>query len=213
AMINNAVSIFHSLFNDPITVSILFRYATTNPDGSPLPSGALAVSYSVVYAVPWTTYINALKADATTANDTTANASLPAGALSTNIDPSSANGRAVGLNTPPAMFADGSLGAGGPYDGIVTLDSSQPFAFTSPPSSGTYDALLATEHEIDEVLGLGSYLNAGGSDLRPQDLFSWSAAGARNLTSSSSRYFSINGGTTDIVGFNQNPSGDFGDWL
>ena len=35
----------------------------------------------------------------------------------------SALGRAVGLNTPPVMFADGSLGAGGPYDGIITINS------------------------------------------------------------------------------------------
>ena len=35
----------------------------------------------------------------------------------------------------------------------------------------------------------------------------------RNLASSGSRYFSINGGGTDIVDFNQNPSRDFGDWL
>ena len=213
AMINKAVSIFQSLLNDPITVSILFRYATTKPDGTPLASGALATSTFAVYLVPWNTYTNALTADATTANDLTANGSLPASALSTNIKPSSADGRAVSLNTPPVMFADGSVGVGGPYDGIVTLNSGQPFAFTRPPSTGIYDALRSTEHEMDEVLGFGSYLNTSGSDLRPQDLFSWSAAGARNLTSSGSRFFSINGGATNIVGFNQNPAGDFGDWL
>src|SRR5439155_15545393 len=137
------------------------------------------------------TYIDALKADAATANDATANASLSASALSTNVVPSSANGRAVGLNTPPAMFANGSVGAGGPYDGIVTLNSNQPFKFTRPPASGMYDGQRSTEHEMDEILGFGSYLNLGGSDLRPQDLFSWSAAGARNLMASGSRYLSI----------------------
>src|SRR6185295_18455553 len=69
-----------------------------------------------------------------------------------------------------------------------------------------------TEHEMDEVLGLGSAIGAF-SDLRPQDLFSWSSPGTRNLTSSGSRYFSIDGGTTNLVDLNQNPSGDFGDWL
>jgi elongation factor P hydroxylase len=49
--------------------------------------------------------------------------------------------------------------------------------------------------------------------LRPQDLFSWSSPGVRNLTSDGSRYFSIDSGSTDIVGFNQTPPGDFGDWL
>src|SRR5438309_2086868 len=65
---------------------------------------------------------------------------------------------------------------------------------------------------MDEVLGLGSRL-PGGGDLQPQDLFSWSAPGTRNLTSSGSRYFSINSGNTNIVGFNQDPGGDFGDWF
>jgi len=46
----------------------------------------------------------------------------------------------VGLDTPPAMFADGTVGSGGPYDGIVTLNSSSPYQFTRPPAGGNYDA-------------------------------------------------------------------------
>ena len=66
---------------------------------------------------------------------------------------------------------------------------------------------------MDEVIGLRSRLGGQGSDLCPQDLFSWSSAGHRNITSSGTRYFSINGGSTNIVNFNQDPKGDFGDWL
>src|SRR4029077_5079465 len=51
------------------------------------------------------------------------------------------------------------------------------------------------------------------ASLRPQDLFSWSSPGVRNLTSDGSRYFSIDSGNTNIVNFNQTPPGDFGDWL
>ena len=51
------------------------------------------------------------------------------------------------------------------------------------------------------------------ANLRPQDLFSWSSPGVRNLTLDGSRYFSIDSGSFDIVGFNQTPPGDFGDWL
>src|SRR5205823_3811856 len=51
------------------------------------------------------------------------------------------------------------IGPGGPYDGIVTLNSAQPFWFTRPLISGSFDAQLATEHEMDEVMGFGSYLN------------------------------------------------------
>ncbi len=212
AMIGDAVAIYESLFDDPITVSILFRYASTNPDGSTLGAGALAVNTSVIYTVPWSTYKSALASDATTSNDALAMSTFPTSALSTSVIPSSANGRAIGLNTPPAMFANGSVGAGGPYDGIVTLNSSQPFKFTRPASAGFYDALRTTEHEMDELLGLGSSIGFS-ANVRPQDVFSWSAPSTRSLSSSGSRYFSIDDGTTDIVGFNQNGGGDFGDWL
>ena len=57
----------------------------------------------------------ALRADAKTSNDILANASLPGTALSAYLKPTSANGRAVGLDTPPAMFANGTVGDGGPY--------------------------------------------------------------------------------------------------
>jgi hypothetical protein len=349
AMINRAIAIYESLFGDPITIQILFRYSDTAPNGDTLPAGVLSISNSVRYLLPWNTFINALRADATTSNDNTANASLPGSALSTYILPSSANGRAVGLNTPPAMSADGTA-AGGPYDGIVTLNSAQLFQFTRPSTSNAFDAQRVTEHEMDEVIGFGSRLNprscpnqyeaesdnniltggagiqscatcSGGAEvvyvgnnsgtlqfngvtvnathsydvtiwytngdattryaylsvngspgtpisfppsgsfqtvgsvqttitlnagsnntlefynpitgnwapdfdrigvncamtpsnnLRPQDLFSWSSPGVRNITPSGTRYFSIDGGVNDIVDFNQDPGGDFGDWL
>jgi hypothetical protein len=212
-MINRAIAFYESLFSDPITVQIRFRYATTAPDGSPLPPGTVSRSDILLYTLPWSTFINALRADARTSNDDTANASLPGTALAANIEPSSANGRAVGLNTPPAMFANGTVGNGGPYDGIVTLNSSVPLQFTRPTDAGSFDAQRSTEHEMDELLGLGSKLGQNGIPFRPQDLFSWSSAGHRNFTSSGTRYFSVDGGVTNVVNFNQNPSGDFGDWL
>ena len=122
AMINRAISFHESLFSDPITIQIRFRYATTAPGGMPLPMGTLARSDILLYRIPWSSYISALRADGRTSNDTQANASLPGTALSANVRPSSAGGRAVGLNTPPAMFADGTVGQGGPYDAIVTLN-------------------------------------------------------------------------------------------
>jgi hypothetical protein len=216
AMINRAISIYESLFGDPITIQIRFRYSTTAPNGTPLPAGTVSRSDWVFYAVPWNIYINALRADATTGNDNLASASLPGNALSTYITPSSASGRAVALNTPTAMFANGTVGQGGPYDGIVTLNSSKPFDFTRPTAANYFDAQRSIEHEVDEVIGIGSHLNISGTysgDLRPQDLFNWSSANHRNITSSGTRYFSINSGVTNIVSFNQNSSGDFGDWL
>jgi hypothetical protein len=213
--INQAIALYQPLFGDSITVEIRFRYSNTDPDGTPIAEGSIADSFYVVYDIPWGAYIFNLKADAKTTNDTTANAGLPTLPLSPNLVSASADGRAIGLDTPPAMFADGTVAPGGPYDGIVTINSSEPMQFTRPPSSGNYDARRITEHEIDEILGLGSYLGGPppNSDLRPQDVFSWSAPGTRNRTALGTRYFSIDNGTTNIVGFNQDAPGDFGDWL
>jgi FG-GAP-like repeat len=213
AMINRAISIYESLISDPIAIQILFRYATTSPNGDPLPAGRISQSNYVYYTIPWNTFINSLRADARTSNDNLANASLPGSALTPNINVQSANGRAMGLDTPPDMNGHGGLG--GPYDGIVTINSGVPFQFTRPVSAINFDAQRLTEHEIDEVIGFGSRLGSRNpsGDLWPQDLFSWSSAGHRNLTSSGTRYFSINGGAGNIVNFNQNPNGDFGDWL
>ena len=49
---------------------------------------------------------------------------------------------------------------------------------------------------------------------RPEDLYRYSAPGTLSFTSSSSAtaYFSTNGGTTNIVGLNQQAGGDYGDW-
>lgn len=220
--INQAIGVYQSLFNDPITISIDFRYSTTGPDGTALGSGTLAQSNYTVYALGYSTFTAALTADAKTANDTSAVASLPGSPLATDMVASSANGRAVGQATPGAMNATGQVGPGGTFDGIVTLNSSQNFQFdrTQGLASGQYDALESIEHEIDEVLGLGSILPnttdfLRNSAVRPEDLYRYSAPGTRSLTSSgtATSYFSINGGATNIIGFNQNGNGDYGDWL
>ncbi|MBA3833568.1 MAG: fibronectin type III domain-containing protein [Chthoniobacterales bacterium] len=213
--ITQTIALYQSLFSDPITVSILFRFAATLPNGTPFPAGEIARSNFVVYPITWSSYLSSLRSDATTADDASANSSLPPNALSSNIVPSSASGRAIGLSTPKAMFANGTVAVGGPYDGIVTLNSSQPFRFSRPPTTTEFDARRATEHEMDEILGLGSHLNStpSTSDLRPQDLFTWAASGNRNTTAIGSRYLSVDSGNSNIVNLNQGPGGDFGDWL
>ena len=143
AAINRAISIYETLFTDPITIEIRFRYATALPDGTPLTG--LSQSLTVVYGAPWDTWINALRADATSSNDNIAIASLPANALFGGIVAASANGRALGQNTPPAMFANGTVGTGGPYDGIVTLNSASLLQFSRPTDANRFDAQRAIE--------------------------------------------------------------------
>ena len=75
---------------------------------------------------------------------------------------------------------------------------------------------MALEHEIDEVLGLGTFHDCtycqSHSAVRPADLFSWSSAGVRSNQTTGIRYFSINNGNTRVVDFNQQSNGDRGDW-
>jgi hypothetical protein len=217
AAINRAIATYENLFSDPVTIEIRFRFSNVDADGTPIGPGFAARSYSGLSVQPWSTYINRLRADATTSNDATANNSLPSFPLADHVTICTANGRALGLNTPTLMFADSSVGPGGPYDGVVTLNSDYAFQFTRPPVTGRADAQEFLEHEMDEVIGLGSYLDCtycqDNSILRAQDLFSWAYPGGRNISSSGTRYFSINSGATPIVDFNQDPNNDRGDWF
>jgi hypothetical protein len=101
--------------------------------------------------------------------------------------------------------------------------------FTRPDSDPSkYDLESVMLHETDEMLGIGgagSALNqviAGAqSSLDPPgplDLFRFSAPGVVSYSTSTSAtaYFSINGGVTNIAGFNQNgatDNSDMGDWV
>ena len=51
ATINGAISYHESLFSDPITIQIRFRFSTTTPDGMHLPMGTLARTDLVLYRI------------------------------------------------------------------------------------------------------------------------------------------------------------------
>jgi hypothetical protein len=219
AAVNSDIAIYQSNFTDPITVKILYRYANTLPDGSPIVNGGIALSYANLYGAVWSSFVASLAADSKTTNDAKAIASLPLSAQSTLIRLSSAEGRAIGRSTPGGMCSDGTVPIptqpGCDYDGIVTLVSAVSFSFSRPVTVGSFDARSAIEHEMDEVLGLGSGLNIANPIVswRPVDLFSFSAPGTRNVTTTGTRYLSIDGGVTNLIGFNQVTTADLGDWF
>ncbi len=211
-MIISTIQAYQALFNDPITVSIRFRLSAFHLEGDPM-GNLVGSSNSCSLPVDWDAVVTALKADGKTANDAAAYSTLPTSPLTSKIVIRTANGRAIGLDTPTGMFADASVGVGGPYDGIITLNPAHPLQFTRPVSADNFDARTFLEHEIDEVLGLGSHLNSPAPQfLDPLDLFSWASLNARNTTTSGVRHFSIDRGLHFIVQFNQDPEGDFGDF-
>jgi hypothetical protein len=124
-----------------------------------------------------------------------------------------ANLRALGETT---------LGSnGGGYDGdvglyIPLLNLSR----TGTQDPNKYDLQAVATHEIDEVLGIGGWGSVIGDSgwktgpVGSEDLFRYKAANSRSYSSSSSAtaYFSIDGGMTNLSGFNQDSSGDYADW-
>ena len=108
--------------------------------------------------------------------------------------------------TPVSFPSTGSFETVGSVQRTITLNAGSNNTLNfSNPITGNWAP------DFDRIV-----VNCGISpavNLRPQDLFSWSSPGVRNRTLNGSRYFSIDSGNTNIVGFNQTPPGDFGDWL
>jgi hypothetical protein len=257
AAIDTAVQTFESLYSNPITVSILFQEG-----------GGLGQSNDLVYGVTYTSFYNGLLAndgnpaaiaglDANGGDPNTNGGVNPVGNVN-EIEIKSANARALGIDIAPGCVVtptgDGTAGgnvpnicaftgSGATVDGIVSLNT----AITTPPNSQTfpdpsyYDLVSTAEHEIDEVLGLGSALEncdstspsgacQPGATLNaandtpigvgaPEDLFRWSAAtgGTRTLSTNcntpTSAYFAYGPSTGAIAQFNNACNGgDFGDW-
>jgi hypothetical protein len=204
-VINTAINTYEADFTDPITVTINFREMTSG----------LGQSNTWLYDLPYSTFITALHADAKTADDATALGLLPIQLTNPVTGSSIINVKTAEIR---ALNISGSFPSGlpGSYDGLIGLNTH----FTdigSPGTTGQYSLLSVVEHEIDEVLGLGSDLPGGGffDNPAPEDLFRYDSSGNRSYTTNSAAraFFSIDGRTSDLAQFdNQNDGGDFGDW-
>jgi len=209
AAINAAIAIYAADFSDPIQINITF---------GEMASG-LGQSTKTIYNLSYTSFHNGLLGDAKSSDDATAlanSATISGGnnpvTGTSNIAVSTANIKALGIaGSFPSVLACGST-----CDGFIQLNTNITFP-GSPGTSSQYSLQVVAEHEIDEVLGLGSSLPTpvfAGSP-SPEDLFRYgSTPGARSFTTSSSAlaFFSIDG-TVKLAQFdNQNDGGDFGDW-
>jgi hypothetical protein len=196
--INSVISLYESKFTDNITVKVYFQ------EGGGLGSSLWGYYYNNASVAT-----NAMIGDATSADDAVAISHLGTNGFGS-VAYTSANGRALGLNTPGFISAGGNGG----FDGIVTLNTSICFYDHNSPVGGRFDLFSATAHELDEVLGTPS--GASGALAYTTDLFRYDAFGGRSFSGdpASHVYFSIDG-VTDIVEYNQfnHSGGDWGDWV
>ncbi len=224
--IDTAITNIESLYSNAGTVGIVFGQSA---------GSFLAESETADYGVSYGTYVSFLAA-ASNANPSNTTLATAVAHLSDGNMPGS--GGSVILTSADARVALGIFGTSACYDGngnfvsscdqsndgVVTLSSTQPLNYGTTAVAGEYNAVTAIEHEVDEILGgggQGSVLNeiADGDSFFTNsvgvlDLYRYSAPGVASFTTngSATSYFSVDGGATDIVGFNQNSNGDYADF-
>jgi hypothetical protein len=226
ADISAAISTIEGLYSNSVTIPVTFVYAPLG--GNALLSTTLDQGFGSTY----TNYKSELMADS---------AANPGNTVLATAIAHLGSGNTGGTNTTfGGMFLTGAQAAAlgtsvSGTDATVTINSLAPFALTGTPNPASqYDLIGGLEHEIDEVMGgggAGSTLNDIASPTfcfsTPQppvctqegatDLYRYSAPGVGSYSTSSTAtaYFSIDGGVTNIVNFNQGPGcvgGDFGDF-
>ena len=228
AAIDNSIATIDSLYSNTGGISIVFQQ-----------SAGTFLGQSETFASPLTysAYVADLRATSSLQPTNTVLATALANLSSGN----DANGaKPVAVTTADAFLAlrqsgatgcfnsSGSVvsGCGTNYYGVITLSTSYTMNYGKTAVAGAYSAIDTVSHEIDEVLGgggQGSMLNAVANASTPLngyvgalDLYRYSAPRTPNFTTVASTtappYFSVDGGVTDIVGFNQSSGGDFADF-
>ncbi len=228
--INSVISLYESMITNNITVTVDFAEM----------SGGLGESDTFFSpGVSYNTYCNDLQA---TIGGTSVGTTIfgSGGSIGTtcgstdpvvgnsNIDLKTANARAVGISLNPPV---------GQPDGTISLNTTATDADGCTSIGSCYYLVPVIEHELDEVLGLGSSEeNTSCSDgacsttdvpvldgeIFPEDLYRYSGNGTRTFVNANgttacsglgTAYFSINNGATNLAGFNNACNGgDFGDW-
>ena len=197
--LNSLVSFLQSNFTDAVTVNIAVGYGEIG--GNVLGPNSLGASSTFMQRYSYAALKNALIADASSATDKSAIASLPAAdPRGTSYMIATAEAKALHLSSSSGF--DGSVGFNG--TGIFDYDNSNGI------TPGQYDFYATAAHEITETLG--RILWAGSPGYTALDLFHFSAPGERTFSGTTKGYFSVDNGVTNLDYFNSSPGGDFGDW-
>lgn len=209
--VNSAISFFEANITTQITVDINFGWGEVG--GTTIDAGALGESSSANLNFTYSQVYNAVTSLANQSTvQQTAYATLPHTAPTgvTNLDVTTAQAAALGLQSNTGNGGDGSVG----------LDSSSTFFWSQPsPQGSAYDAVSTFEHEISEVLGRSDNGGVGGS-YTLLDFFRYTAQGdntaaaagtpvgtpgtpdqpfASGYSANNQAYFSWNGQTVTLV--------------
>lgn len=207
-----AATRFYTNFSDPVDVNIYFGLGSTNH--------LVGESLTSFYGAAYSDYLEGLGIQASLHPENTvlqtAYSNLQHGNTAENVVTSSANLDA--LLVPFGITLPGVVD--GAFDGAITLsDSPGEIVFSGPVGPGQYDAFAVVQHEIDEVLGVGSALNQvwgapGSGAISALDLDRYDGFQSPSYTYDPSEhaYFSYDGGATDIEDYNQIGGRDYGDW-
>ncbi len=212
ATIESALSYYSASFGAPFATNVEILFKSDESVG-------LGQSSTLYDNVSYTNYRAALVMSNTSANDLTAQSFMTAG---TNNPVNGTPTVTASLPLLRALGLGGTLGLG-EIDSTISLKTSEmSLDRAGAVNPSKYDLYQVALHEINEVLGLTSALTGAGSfpynppggNIGPIDLFRYSAAGVRSYTQDPNAvsYLSIDGGTTNLAGFNQDHTGDFGDY-
>lgn len=201
ATVANVVSYVESLVTDDVTFAINFKAVATGLGGSS----------QLVYADSYSQAVGQLNANRTSANDFLAMSHVPTGAS----DPATGKSLIWFTYAQCLVLGYSDCGAQGTHNISVNLglvDSNRADGI----APAKYDMFGVVLHEVDEFLGVGgpgSTVGNGLPYLGIEDLFRYTAAGARSYTTvGDDAYFSIDGGASHLARFNQNAGGDYADW-
>jgi hypothetical protein len=202
-----AIDFYQSAYSDPITINLQVGWGQIN--GHSLNPGN--IGQSSTFQQGYFTYdqiVAAVTSDATSADDATAVASLPATDPTGGASFVMANAEAKALG----LLAANATG----LDGYVGFSSTAAFNFDTANRavSGKYDFFGLACHEITEIMGRYGLGQNGASSGRysPIDLFRYSSAGNLDLIPANGAYLSIDDGNSIINTFNGTSGGDLSDW-
>jgi hypothetical protein len=211
-----AVNFLETQFTNPATITVNVGYEEVA--GNALDGGDLGESLSNMASVSYANLVSAVAGSATTAADASVVASLPATNPigGSNDWVTTAQAKALGL---PASVLSGT--DGGSVDGSVGFGRASEFTYGDTNASGsvaagTYDFFATALHELTEIMGrqmlTGSAEHGSLNSYTLLDLLHYSGPGARDFSQFTPGYFSADGGTTNLGGFNTSAGGDAGDW-